>query len=116
MELVAETVDTLLGTGLLFIASRTTKGRVEMIVIECLFERVRLHDLRMLFGTMGDGIDVLRNAVGIDPDDELETDLLCHAITELNHFMELPSCIDMHQREGNLARIEGLLGQTKHDG
>ena len=75
-----------------------------------------LHDLRMLFRTVGDGIDILRDAIGIRPDKKLEAKLLCHSIAELNHFVEFPARIDVHEREGNLAWIERFLRKTKHYG
>ena len=114
MELVAETVDTLLGAGFLFVASRAAECRVEAIMIESLFQRFRFHHPCMDFGAMRDGIDVLRDAVRIRPDKQLEANLFRHAIAELDHFVELPTRIDVHQRERNLAWIERLLSQTEH--
>ena len=37
-------------------------------------------------------------------------------IAELNHFLEFPFRVDVHQRERNLTRCEGFLCQADHDG
>ena len=50
----------------------------------------------------------------IPMDDQPDSQFRRIAITELNHFMELVSGVDVQQRERNRAGIEGFLGEAQH--
>ena len=59
MELIAETVDALLGAALFLVAPGTAEGGIKLIVIQCLLERIGLHDLGMLFRSMRKRTDLV---------------------------------------------------------
>src|SRR6185437_11636447 len=59
-------------------------------------------------------IDAAVHAVPIDIFDEIQTEPFHSLVAELDHLLELPRRVDVHQREGRLGGIEGLHRQMQH--
>ena len=114
--LVTEGVDPLLGTGLLLVAAGAAEGGIEAVFVERLLEPLCLHDVGVLAAAVHEGVDVHGQAVRVLVDDEIQPVLLGGLVPELDHLLELPVGVHVEQREGDLARIEGLAGQVQHDG
>jgi len=66
--------------------------------------------------TVGEGIHVLRDAVGVDVGDQFQPHLLDHFGAETVHLLKLPARIDVQDRKRQLAREEGLARQVQHHG
>jgi hypothetical protein len=49
-------------------------------------------------------------------DDEVGSDIGAELVAELDHFAEFVRGIDVEKGEGDAAGMEGLLGETHHDG
>ena len=49
-------------------------------------------------------------------DDQLRAHLGDHLVAILDHLGEVVSGVDVHDREGQPARVEGLAGETQQDG
>ncbi|MEN9682098.1 MAG: hypothetical protein RLZZ627_1991, partial [Pseudomonadota bacterium] len=112
---VSEGVDPLLGARLFLITPRTAEGGIELILVQGLFESLGLHDVGMFLAAMGKGADALFDAFRIDVDDEVEAKFLSHLVAKGDHFAEFPGGIDVEEREGRLAGVEGLHGEVQHD-
>src|SRR5207253_9116045 len=108
MALRTERKDAFLGPALLFIAPGAAKCRIEAVKVECLFQRLGLHNVSMYRGTGCDRADAARNALLVDIHDEVCAEPLDRAVTELDHFAEFPGGVDMHQGKWQRRRIERL--------
>ena len=113
---VTEGVDTLLGPGLLFVATGTTEGGIEAVLVQCLLEPFGLHDVGVLGTAIREGVHVLRHTLGVDVGDQLKAHLLDHLGAKAVHLLELPARVDMQHRERQLAREKGLARQVQHYG
>ncbi|MNT10810.1 hypothetical protein D3C72_1456610 [compost metagenome] len=116
MLAVAEGVDTLLGAGLLLVATGAAEGRIEAVLVERLLEALGLHHVGVLRAAMGEGVDVLGDAFRIDVGDQVQAHLGDHLVAELVHLLELPPGVDVHDRERQLAGEERLARQVQHHG
>ena len=117
MVFVAEGVDAFFGTRLFFVTTGTAERGVELVFVERLLERVGLHDVGVDIAAVGERADALLHAFFVDVDDEIPAKLFAdQLLAERDHLLELPGCVDVHQREGRLGRIKCLLGQPDHDG
>ena len=61
-----ERVHALLGTGFLFIATGNTEGVVENMLVQCLLQPFRFHDVRVDARSMGNRADALSKTLLID--------------------------------------------------
>ena len=113
---VAEAVDALLGPALLLVAAGAAERRVELVVVQRLLQRRRLHDVGVLLRAVVERIDVLGLPLLVDPDLQIEALFAAEPIAELDHRPELPGRIDVQQRERQPAGVERLLRQPQHDG
>ena len=110
----AEGEDALLGAALLLVAAGAAEGRVELVLVERLAQPLGLHHLGVQRRAGGDRVDAAGEAVLIDMDDEIEPVAPRHLVAEGDHVAELPGRVDMEQREGQLAREEGLQREMQH--
>ena len=116
VQAVAEAVDALLGPALLLVAAGAAERRVELVVVQRLLQRRRLHDVGVLLRAVVERVDVLGLPLRVDPDLQVEALLAAEPIAELDHRPELPGRIDVQQRERQPAGVERLLRQPQHDG
>ena len=113
--LVAEGVDAFFGTRLFFVATGTTERCVKFVFVERLFQRVGFHNVGVDVATVRVGADALFDAFFVDVDDQFPAQLFADEIfAERDHLLELPSRVDVHQREGRLGRVEGFFGEANH--
>jgi hypothetical protein len=97
-----------------FVATRAAERRVEGVVIERLFERLRLHDVRVQRRTVAERVDIHLDARGVDVDKEIEPESLGGFVAKRDHLTELPGRIDVQKRKGRLRRKERLDRQVQH--
>src|SRR5262249_38046715 len=88
----------------------------ELVVVQRLLERHRLHDVGVLLRAVVEGVDVLGLPLLVRPHLQLEPLLATVTVAELDHRLELPGRIDVQQGEGEPAGVERLLRQAQHDG
>ena len=116
VELIAERIDTFFRPALLFIATSASESGIELIFIERMQQRLRLHQVRMHLASVRErpytGIECLH--IGFH--DQVPSEFLRIVVAELNHLLELPFGIDVHQRERNFSRRKSLFCQANHDG
>lgn len=116
MELVAERIDTFFRPALLFIATGASESGIELIFIERMQQRLRLHQVRMHLASVRErpytGIECLH--IGFH--DQVPSEFLRIVVAELNHLLKLPFGIDVHQRERDFSRRKSLFCQANHDG
>lgn len=86
MLAVAERVHALFGAGLLFIATGAAERCVETMLVEGLFQAFGFHDVGVLGAAVGERVDVLRHAIGVDMGDEVRAQFFDHLVAELVHF------------------------------
>ena len=116
MKTVAEGKDTFLGAALLFIAARTAKGRVETVFVERMQKRLCLHQVGVHLAAVSEWADSGTEGLHVAFYDELPAVGCGVFVAELQHFLELPLRVDVHQREWRLAWGKGFLSQPDHDG
>src|SRR3954447_4531533 len=100
VQAVAEAVNALLGPALLLVATGTAERRVELVVVQRLLQRRRLHNVGVFFRAVVEWVDVLGSPLRVDPDLQVEALFATVAIAELDHRPELPGRVDVQQREG----------------
>jgi hypothetical protein len=115
VELITEREDTFLCARLLFIATGATESRIEFVFIQCVQQRLCLHQVRMHFTAMRKRSYTCFKSFHIALYNQVPAVLPGILVTELNHLLELPLRVDMHQRERNLTRSKSLFGQTYHN-
>lgn len=103
MVFIAKRVDTLFGTRFLFIATRTTKGRIKAIFVQRLLQALGFHDVGVLRGAVIKWVDPRRQTFWIFMHDEIKAVLFGRRITKRNHVAKLPVGIDVQQRKRDLA-------------
>jgi hypothetical protein len=96
----AEREDALLGARLLFVAARTAERGVEVVLVQGLFQALRLPHVGMDRRPVRERIDAQFLGLGVLIDDQVHPDLLGHAFAHLVHRAELPRRVDVQQREG----------------
>ena len=87
---------------------------VERKVDERLKQRVRLHDGGVLGAAVVEGVDTLFEPLLVRVHTQVEAVLFAELVSELDHAPELPGRVDVQEREGQLAAMEGLLRQVHH--
>lgn len=115
MELVAEGEDTLLGAALFLVASGTAEGRVEMVLVKSVEQRLRLHQVGVYLRAVRKRSHARLESLLVAFNDELPSVFLGIPVAELQHLLEFPFRVDVHQGEGRFSRCESLFGQTHHD-
>ena len=113
-ELVAEREDALLGAGLLLIALAATEDRIELVLLDGVEQGYGLQSVaRRIVARL------LAHAALIDAldagDDEPLAQLDDTAVAELEHLGKVVPGVDVHDREWELGRTEGLLGDAQQD-
>ena len=111
-EVVAEGEDALLGAGLLLVAAGTAEEGVEAVLLRGLEQDRRLDPVARAVGLLGHGAPVDR--VLDRGDDELDVELVDPPVAVLEHLGEVQAGVDVHDRERDPSRREGLLGQPEH--
>ena len=113
---VAEGIDALLGPRFLFITARATEGGIEAMLVQRLLETLGLHDVGVLGTAMGEGVDVLGDAIWVHVGDQVQIHLGDHLVAEAVHLLEFPARVHVHHRERQLAGVERLARQMQHHG
>ena len=67
--------------------------------VEGLLEAFGLHDVRVLGAAVGQRVDTLRHAIGVDVDQQVEAEVFDHLVAERVHFLEFPAGVHVHHRE-----------------
>ena len=113
-ERVAEGENALFRASLLLVAARTAEQRVEAVFGDRVEQRDRLQSVarRARAGLFDDPAGV--DAVLDRGDDQLDAKLGGPPVAELKRLGEVVAGVDVHDREGDAGRPEGLLGQTQH--
>ena len=114
MELVAEGENALLGAALLLVAAGAAKGCVELILVEGGEQRLRLHEVGVHLGAVGKGAHASFESLFVALHNQLPAMLAGIPVAELEHLLELPLGVDVHEGEGRTARGKCLLGQAHH--
>ena len=112
--LVPKGVDALFGSGFFFVSPSSSEDRVELVLIQSLFECLGLHYVGVFLTAMGKGSDACVNSLLIDVDDKIQAELLYEGIAKRNHLLKLPGGVHVHQREGWLTGGERFQGQVQH--
>src|SRR3954449_4611981 len=113
-EVVAEAEDPLLRAGALLVAAGPAERGVEAVLLDGVEERRRLQPVarRARPGLLGHAPVVDRLLHG--GDDQPLAELGDAAVAELDDLGEVVPGVDVHQREREPPRPEGLLGQPQH--
>ena len=90
-----ERENALLRSRFLFVTTGAAERRVEAVLVDRLLQGLRLHDVGVDRRAMDEGIDVPFQSLGVNVHDEIEPQLLRHAIAKLVHFAEFPGGIDV---------------------
>ena len=77
------------------------------VLVQCLFQRLSLHNVGVLFAAVGKRAYARFNPFLIDMNDHIEAEFLYLTITKLDHFAKLPGGIDMHQGEISIDSLAG---------
>src|ERR1035437_8177832 len=96
---VAERVDALLGAGLLLVAARTAKGRIEVVVAQRIEQRLRLQQTAASLGIERNRIRSRSDGRLIAPYQQLRADRLRHLVAKRNHFRKFEAGVDMQKRK-----------------
>src|SRR4026209_48471 len=112
---VPEAEYALLRARFFIVAARAAERRVELVLRERCFQRLGLHDVRVL-GAVSEGRDAGLGRLLVDMDDQVESELARHAVAELDHVPELPGRVDVHQREWQLSGMESLARKVQENG
>ena len=75
-----------------------------------------IHHLGMQGRAAVERIDAARHAVLVDIFDEIQPQPFDGLVAELDHLLELPRRVDVHQGEWRLGGIKGLHRQVQHHG
>ena len=110
-ELIAEGEDAFFGAGFFFFAACAAEGGVELVSAEGVEERLSFEHSDALLA-----INWMREFAGecVFVDDEFGADFFGDTVAEGVHFREFVAGVNMHEWEGELAWIEGLLGEAEH--
>src|ERR1700740_2766440 len=108
MALRAKRKDPFLGARLFFIASRATESHIKSVKIERLLKGFCLHDIGVVRRAMSDGPDAFHSAARVGVGQEFKANFFGGSIPERDHLAELPTGVDMHQREWNRSWIKCL--------
>ena len=113
-ELVAEGVHALLGPRLVLVAATAAEHGVEAVLLDRVEERDALQAVADRLRAR-----VLGHPPGVDrrldrADDELGAQLGDAAVPVVEDLVEVVAGVDVHQREGEPGRPEGLLGDLEH--
>ena len=109
---VAERQDALLGTRLLLVAATATEGRVEVPAVEALLQRGGQHQVGVA-AAVGERRDAVAPGLLVELHPQVEAELACGPVAELDHLAEIPAALDVQQRERQRGRGEGLAGQVQ---
>ena len=114
MVFVTEAVDTFLGTRFLFVPTTTTKGSIKLMFVQRLFQPFCFHHMGVL-ATVGQRIKTKSSTFFVDVTNHFQPKFTFDVlVAKLVHVLELPRCINVHERERWLSRIESLKRQVKH--
>mmetsp|Transcript_16679 Transcript_16679/g.31313 ORF Transcript_16679/g.31313 Transcript_16679/m.31313 type:complete len:278 (+) Transcript_16679:695-1528(+) len=123
-EAVAVTEDALLGARLLLVAAGAANQRIEPVFLDGLQQRHGLVAVAA-FQRVGEADGAAGDAVFQMPDHQALAHLGHALVTEADDLGEVVARVDVHQREGQVARVaarvrgvlhlERLLGQAQHD-
>lgn len=72
--------------------------------------------MRMHVGAVGEGVNLLLEAVAINMNKQVDAEFGRSPVAKLDHFSEFPGGVDVEERERRLAGIKCLHRQMQHDG
>ena len=112
-ELVAVGVDALLGAGLLLVAAATAERGGETFLLDGVQQGADLEPVAAGLAVVHDDpvLDRLLDA----RDDQANTQSADPGVPAREHLGEVVAGVDLQDRERDLGRVEGLLGQPEHD-
>ena len=87
-----------------------------IVVAQGVEQSLGLQQAAAALGVEHDGIGAGGDGRLIAPYQQFRADFARHVVAECEHLPELEAGIDVQQREGNRAGVEGLLRQAQHDG
>jgi hypothetical protein len=109
----AERKDALFGAALFLVPARTAEGRVESVMVERLFQPLRLPHIGVKRAVI-EGIDAARFRFGVAPNEQVHARRAGRLFPERIHVAKLPRRIDMEQRERRRRGMERLARQVQH--
>ncbi len=97
------------------VSPRTAKCSVKLVLVQRLFQCIRLHQLGVLLAVLKRVYaDVTPLFIGVDQ--QIQAELLPDIrFAKLDHFAKLPRRINMKQRKRRLCRIKCFQRQLDHD-
>src|SRR5215472_14050095 len=111
----AQREDALLSPAFLFVSARSAESRVEAVVVERLLQRLSFHHRRVQCRARGYRVDAPCLPLLVGVDEEIETKAPHSLVAERDHLPELPSRIDVKQREWRFTGKKRLARQMQHD-
>src|SRR6516164_7109924 len=98
----AQRENALLGAAPLFVAPGSAESRIETVAVEGLPQGLGLHNRGMQCRARGDRIDAARPPLVVGMDEEIDAEPARGVVSKCDHLAELPSGIDMEERERRL--------------
>ena len=103
------------GAAFFLVAPRPAEGRIKAVLIKRLLQPLGFHDIGMHLRARSQRADPCGHTIGIDMDDQIETEAGHRLVAEADHLAEFPAGIDMQQRKRQSGRIKRLLRQMQQD-
>ena len=113
---VAQREDPFLGTRPLFVAPGAAERRVESARLQRVEQRLGLEQPAAALRADEEGLRAFRNRLLVGVHDEPRADLGGVLIAELDHLAELVRGVHVEEREGDGARVKGLLREPQEHG
>ena len=111
-ELVAVGVDALLGAGLLLVAAAAAERGGEALLLDGVEQGADLEPVAGGLAVVDD--DAVLDRLLDAGDDQAQPEAADPAVTGHEDLGEVVAGVDLEHREGDLRRVEGLLGQAQH--
>lgn len=111
----AQAEDPLLGPRTFLVSAGATDGNVELSLIQSGPQRHRLHNPGELLGAVAERCHVRVARLLVGGQAQIQVEFLGGAVAQFVHLAELPAGVDVHDREGDRAGMEGLARQVQQD-
>ncbi|RMU78243.1 hypothetical protein ALP24_02204 [Pseudomonas syringae pv. aptata] len=86
------------------------------MLVERLLQALGLHDVGVFGAAVGERVDALCHAIGVDVGDQVQAHFFDHLVAKAIHLLEFPAGIDVHDREWQFTGEECLACQVQHHG
>ncbi|MNP09471.1 hypothetical protein D3C76_1015780 [compost metagenome] len=114
VETVAERVDTLFGTGFLFVTTRAAEGRIKTVFVQRLLQPFGFHDVRVLGAAVDERVDAHRHAFRVFVHQQFTAIGFGRAVAKLVHLTKFPAGVNVQQRKRQGTRIKRFTRQVQH--